>query len=79
MKCVGMQYLAAIRALKRKGIDRLKRTVYVVFVPDEEVGGKRGMEGFVKTNEFKAMNIGFELDEGSAELSANNKIYAFYG
>ena len=32
MKCVGMQYLAAIRSLKRDGI-KLKRTIHVVFVP----------------------------------------------
>lgn len=38
MKSNAMQYLAAIRALKREGIDRLKRTVHIVFVPDEEVG-----------------------------------------
>lgn len=31
MKCVGMQYLAAIRALKRDGI-RLKRTIHISFV-----------------------------------------------
>lgn len=32
MKSVGMQYLGAIRALKRSGI-RLKRTIHVIFVP----------------------------------------------
>lgn len=32
MKCVGMQYLAAIRALKKDGIT-MKRTVHVTFVP----------------------------------------------
>lgn len=32
MKCVGVQYLAAIRALKADGI-LLKRTLHVVFVP----------------------------------------------
>lgn len=36
MKCVGVQYLAAIRALKRDGVQQLKRTVHIVFVPDEE-------------------------------------------
>lgn len=36
MKCVGVQYLAAIRALKRDGIKQLKRTIHVMFVPDEE-------------------------------------------
>lgn len=32
MKCVGVQYLGAIRALKNEGIS-LKRTVHVMFVP----------------------------------------------
>lgn len=39
MKSVGMQYLAAIRALRRTGVSKLKRTIYIVYVPDEEVGG----------------------------------------
>lgn len=32
MKCVGMQYLAAIRALKKDRIT-LKRTIHVIYVP----------------------------------------------
>lgn len=64
MKCVGVQYLAAIRALKRDGVQQLKRTIHVVFVPDEEVGGYLGMAKFVESDEFKAMNVGFSLDEG---------------
>lgn len=32
MKCVGMQYLAAIRALKKDGIS-LKRTIHLTYVP----------------------------------------------
>lgn len=32
MKCVGMQYLAAIRALKKDGVT-MKRTIHVVYVP----------------------------------------------
>lgn len=66
MKCVGVQYLAAIRALKRDGVKQLKRTIYVMFVPDEELGGQLGMAEFVNTKEFKAMNVGFALDEGVA-------------
>lgn len=42
MKSVGMQYLAAIRAIKRDEI-RLKRTIHVVYTPDEEIGGFTGM------------------------------------
>lgn len=66
MKCSGVQYLAAIRALKRDGIKQLKRTIHVTFVPDEELGGHLGMAEFVTTKEFKALNVGFSLDEGVA-------------
>lgn len=34
MKCVGMQYLAAIRVLKRSGA-RFKRTIHISFVAGE--------------------------------------------
>lgn len=78
-KSVGMLYLAAIRALKRQGIVQLKRTVYITFVPDEENGGLNGMAGFVQSGAFKAMNVGFGLDEGSPELSENNKLFAYFG
>ncbi|KAL5275999.1 ACY1 family protein [Megaselia abdita] len=65
MKCVGMQYLSAIRALKKDGVT-LKRTIHLVYVPDEEVGGKLGMLKFVPTTDFKLLNAGFSLDEGIA-------------
>lgn len=66
MKCVGTQYLAAIRALRFDGVRRLRRTVHVSFVPDEEIGGELGMEAFVQTADFAALNVGFALDEGIA-------------
>lgn len=76
MKSVGMQYLAAIRALKRDGIC-LNRTIHIIYTPDEEVGGFRGMAKFVHTNDFKALNVGFCLDEGIA--SPNDEFPIFYG
>lgn len=66
MKCVGVQYLAAIRSLRRAGVQRLRRTVHLSFVPDEEIGGQLGMQAFVATPEFAALNVGFALDEGIA-------------
>uniref|UniRef100_A0A8C5I0I0 N-acyl-aliphatic-L-amino acid amidohydrolase n=1 Tax=Gouania willdenowi TaxID=441366 RepID=A0A8C5I0I0_GOUWI len=63
MKCVTIQYIQAIRRLKAAG-QRLMRTVHLMFVPDEEVGGHKGMETFVKHPEFQQLNIGFALDEG---------------
>lgn len=65
MKCVGVQYLAAVRALQKDGV-RLKRTIHIIFVPDEEIGGVLGMKSFVKTDDFKALNVGFSMDEGHA-------------
>lgn len=76
MKCVGIQYLEAIRKLKAAQV-ALKRTLHISFVPDEEIGGHDGMEKFVKMNEFKALNIGFALDEGMA--SPNEDFIVFNG
>ncbi|XP_017144303.2 aminoacylase-1B-like [Drosophila miranda] len=75
MKCVGMQYLAAIRALKRNGA-RFKRTIHISFVADEEMGGRLAMRPFVDSNEFRALNVGFGLDEGIA--SPTSEIPVFY-
>lgn len=92
MKCVGVQYLAAIRALKKNGVT-LKRTIHVMFVPgnknivvpenrwpiciftDEEIGGIPGMKAFVHTDEFKALNVGFALDEGLASATDEYPVY----
>ena len=74
MKCVGIQYLEAIRKiLEEKHEKDLKwtpeRDIHVMFVPEEEVGGIEGMKKFV--NEYgdfikNELNVGFELDEGLA-------------
>uniref|UniRef100_A0A3P8TA28 N-acyl-aliphatic-L-amino acid amidohydrolase n=1 Tax=Amphiprion percula TaxID=161767 RepID=A0A3P8TA28_AMPPE len=63
MKCVTIQYIQAVRRLKAEGWKPM-RTVHLMFVPDEEVGGHKGMETFVKHPEFQKLNIGFALDEG---------------
>jgi aminoacylase len=63
MKCVGMQYLEAIRRLRSSGFIP-DRTIHVIFVPDEEIGGHDGVELFVSSKEFKDMNVGLVLDEG---------------
>jgi acetylornithine deacetylase/succinyl-diaminopimelate desuccinylase-like protein len=48
-----------------------------LFVPDEEIGGIRGMKKLITLNEFKKLNVGFVLDEGymKTELSL---IYLFH-
>ncbi|CAG4985660.1 unnamed protein product [Colias eurytheme] len=76
MKCVGIQYMEAIRKLKKAGIS-LKRTLHLSFVPDEEIGGVDGMRKFVHTPEFKALNVAFALDEGMA--SPTEEFIIFYG
>jgi len=75
-KGLGMIYLAAIRALKHSGIQQLKRTFHVTFVPDEEVGGALGMEKFALSDEFRALNVGYALDEGVG--STTNVIEVLY-
>ncbi|CAK1604496.1 unnamed protein product [Parnassius mnemosyne] len=62
MKSVGMIHLEAVRRLKQAGI-KLKRTVHISFVPDEEIGGVEGMRKFSESEEFRKLNIGFEFDE----------------
>ncbi|XP_069500110.1 aminoacylase-1 [Ambystoma mexicanum] len=76
MKCVTIQYIEAIRKLKAEG-KRLPRTVHLTVVPDEEIGGYKGMEIFVKQPEFRALNAGFALDEGLANPS--DQFTVFYG
>lgn len=74
MKSVGIQYLSAIREL-RKEKQRFKRTVHVVFMPDEEIGGELGMNDFVKTDHFRELNCGFGMDEGFASEEDIFKLY----
>ena len=72
---VGIQYLEAIRRLKAVKYEP-KRTIHCLFVPDEEVGSERGMKKLVHLDEFKALNIGFVLDEGimKIRIKLNTKI-----
>ncbi|KAK4475957.1 hypothetical protein MN116_001195 [Schistosoma mekongi] len=86
MKSVGIQQLEAVRRLKSRGCRQLRRTVFITFVPDEELGGVKGMKPFVaKYNKsisnfeeisFPDMNVGFCLDEGIPSCSED--YLAFY-
>lgn len=60
-----MQYLGAVRAFKKAKLS-FKRTIHLSFAPEEEMGGIEGMKDFVRTDDFKQLNIGFSLDEGIA-------------
>jgi len=76
MKSVGIQHFEAVRSLKAEGV-KLKRTVHVTYVPDEEIDGELGMIGFVQTEQFKSLNVAFSLDEGMA--SVDDEIPLYYG
>ena len=73
MKCVGMAYLEAIRRLKLKG---LKRTVHLVFTPDEEIGSANGAAKFVSSEDFKKLNVGICLDEGIPSPTENFYVFS---
>ncbi|KAK5645353.1 hypothetical protein RI129_006653 [Pyrocoelia pectoralis] len=75
-KCIGIQYLEAIRRLKMNGVEP-RRTVHVTFLPDEEVGGINGAKQYVETKNFKKLNIGFALDEGIG--GKGDTLIVFYG
>lgn len=74
-KALGMIHLAAIRNLKLSGYQP-KRTIHVTFTPDEELGGFNGMAGFAVSNAFKAMNVGYALDEGG--VASSNTVGVYY-
>ncbi|KAK8734998.1 hypothetical protein OTU49_005777 [Cherax quadricarinatus] len=76
MKCVGIQYIEALKRLRKEG-HKFLRTIYISFMPDEEIGGLDGMKKFVKNDFFKKMNVGFALDEGYANPTENFTL--FYG
>ncbi|XVF67110.1 hypothetical protein PTKIN_Ptkin10aG0094400 [Pterospermum kingtungense] len=74
MKCVGMQYLEAIRRLKSSGFQP-KRSIYLSFVPDEEIGGGAGAEKLACSDVFKNMNVDVVLDEGLASPNENYRLF----
>ncbi|CAI2351189.1 unnamed protein product [Caenorhabditis sp. 36 PRJEB53466] len=75
MKCVGVQYMEAIRNWFAKGIKQWTRTIHIVWGPDEEIGHVNGMRGFSATEEFKKLNIEFALDEG---IAAEDNVYKVF-
>lgn len=79
MKCVCIQYIEAIRKIHRSKPDfQPTRSVYLTFVPDEEVGGA-GMAAFLSSTLYKSTlpGIALALDEGLA--TTNDAYSVFYG
>ena len=68
--------MEAIRRLKAQGV-KINRTVYLTFIPDEEIGGALGMAKFVQRDEFKEMNVACAIDEGLA--NPTDAFTVFYG
>ncbi|GMN50130.1 hypothetical protein TIFTF001_019302 [Ficus carica] len=73
-KCIGLQYVEAVRRLKASGFTPL-RTIYLSFVPDEEIGGSDGARKFAESDAFRDMNVGILLDEGLTSPDANYKVF----
>lgn len=74
-KGIGTQYLAALRYFISEKI-KFKRTIHVVFTPEEEVCSIDGMKDFVHTKEFESLNIGFSLDEGGSMPDDSFMVFA---
>jgi aminoacylase len=78
MKCVCVQYIAALSKICR--VDptwQPERSIYLSFVPDEEVGGG-GMAAFLESATYKDLpGIALALDEGLASVS--DTFAVFYG
>ena len=79
MKCVCIQYVEAIRKIHAAYPDfQPTRSIYLTFVPDEEVGGS-GMAAFLESSLYKTTlpGIALALDEGLA--SEDHVFSVFYG
>ncbi|KAL0710733.1 hypothetical protein Bca4012_017711 [Brassica carinata] len=74
MKSVGMQYLEAIRKLVACEFKPV-RSVYVSFVPDEEIGGADGVGRFVESDIFKSLSIAVVLDEGLPSPTESYRVF----
>jgi len=75
-KCVGIQYLEAIRRLKADGY-HCQRTIYISFVPGKEIDASFGLKQFVHTPDFSTMNVACALD--ASMPSTNDKFLQFIG
>ena len=78
MKCVCMQYIEALRHIHARNPSwQPARSIYLSFVPDEEIGGA-GMAAFLESELYKSLpGIALALDEGLA--STDDTYSVFYG
>ncbi|KAF3434909.1 hypothetical protein FNV43_RR21996 [Rhamnella rubrinervis] len=66
-KSIGLQYLEAIRRMKAFGFQPI-RSIYVSFVPDEEISGRDGAQKFAESDVLMDLNVGIVVDEGMTSL-----------
>jgi len=78
MKCVCMQYVQALQKICAvEPLWKPARSIYLTFVPDEEVGGG-GMAAFLESTLYQSLpGIALALDEGLA--SETETLAVFYG
>ncbi|CEG38232.1 acy1-like metalloprotease [Plasmopara halstedii] len=77
MKSVCIQYVEAVHVLKTSGFQP-KRNIYLLFVPDEEVGGVDGMSKFLESELFHSISpVAIAFDEGLA--NTGDAFTVFYG
>lgn len=76
MKSVGSQYAEAILRLRKSGYTPA-RTIHLLYVPDEEVGGNRGIKLLLADPIVRELRPGLVLDEGLA--SPDGRVTVFYG
>eukprot|EP01097_Dermamoeba_algensis_P003392 TRINITY_DN2373_c0_g1_i1.p1 TRINITY_DN2373_c0_g1~~TRINITY_DN2373_c0_g1_i1.p1 ORF type:complete len:414 (+),score=103.24 TRINITY_DN2373_c0_g1_i1:86-1327(+) len=74
MKCVCIQYLEAMNKLRGK---QFLRTIHLLWLPDEEIGGAQGMGTFLQDPSYKELNVAVALDEGLA--NPTDYMTVFYG
>ena len=67
-KGAAMSTLEAVELLLSNGF-KPKRSIYLAFGHDEEVGGKRGAQAVVKALNNRGIMLSFVLDEGGAVVS----------
>mmetsp|Transcript_18160 Transcript_18160/g.35672 ORF Transcript_18160/g.35672 Transcript_18160/m.35672 type:complete len:440 (+) Transcript_18160:181-1500(+) len=92
MKCVCAQYVLSLARTYRKAVEAaggdasqvkhlFKRTVWLTFVPDEEIGGRDGMGAFIKDGHLERIigKVGVALDEGLANDKEEAEYTVFYG
>ena len=73
MKSVLIQYICGLR-LALEGGKKFKRRIHVVFLPDEEIGGRDGAQALIASDHLSA--IGLILDEGLANTGNSFSVFS---